>query len=96
VICEAAKKIGATVICANMSQAHLVAREHGVKTMSLGQKDQRVGTTIPYLWDHFTSELMEDQISATTQEISRLRAENSKLQRSLKILTILLKPNNEI
>jgi len=48
-LCEAAKSINATVVCATKSEADRVKRVHGVKTATI--TDNLHGMTGPYLID---------------------------------------------
>jgi len=51
-ICEAAKKIGATVICHTSNYAKDVSRRFGVNTIALHELERARGTGCPYLMDH--------------------------------------------
>jgi hypothetical protein len=55
-VCEAAKLIDATVVCANHDQARQVKGTYGVKTIALSENAH--GKEGPYLFDHYAVDCM--------------------------------------
>ncbi len=55
-ICEAAKKIGATVICANGGSAMTLRDTYGVETVCMTDMNKIEGSRGPYLFDHLAVE----------------------------------------
>lgn len=66
VICEAAQKIGATVVCANHDHANMMKR-YGVKTIALSSNAR--GKKGPFLFDHYAIDCM---VHAYEQKIASL------------------------
>jgi len=81
-ICEAAKKIGAWVIAANLRHAQQINHEHGVGTVAMNQRhDFLAGRSEPALWDHFAVEQLERQYE---REIERLLEDGKQIRKDWK------------
>lgn len=80
VTAEAAKKIGATVVCMNTHDAARVAKEHEVPTVSVHSSDRLRGTRGPLLFDPDAVYVMAAHYE---MEIARLDAERLELARQL-------------
>jgi chromosome segregation ATPase len=78
----AAKSINATLVCADEKQSRSVAKELGVKTVTLN--NNVAGTKGPYIVDHFAVEVAlfraADQVSNLESRYNSLLAENERLR----------------
>lgn len=70
-IVEAAKKIGAVVVCFSARHAQQVHREHGVTVVPMCSLDRMAGMKTPVLWDHAAVERLQRE----NQRLSMIAAE---------------------
>lgn len=77
-IVEAAKKIGATIVCANKAHARMLKEDFKIETV-VPYKEIR-GTKGPYLYDHFAMEFIAHE---ALREIEKLEKKVEKLKQDL-------------
>lgn len=72
-ICQAAKALDATVVCADQSQAEYVRKTHGVKAVSVDRKTAWQGSIGPFLFDHHAVERLVHDYAMCAAELAELR-----------------------
>lgn len=83
-LCEAAKKIGATVVCISGADAKRVRKEHGVKTISLDSPDEARGKTL--LFDTDAVSVLVRRLATPYQELRAQAAQAADAVRLLRRL----------
>jgi len=94
-IAEAAKKIGALVVCAHHRHARFVNSEHGVETTSIDTLERAtIGMRTPVIWDHYAAEclyLENESFKAANKrmrdEVESYKSANERLRKEILTMT---------
>lgn len=84
-VCEAAKKIGATVVCRDAGDAARVAREHGVKTIGIYNEPR--GLHGPFLYDPDAVQAMLHFVNSKLRLVEKERDDAWKRIEAIRTLT---------